>query len=172
MRNSKKIIFSLLGLLLFATVLPSSIKAYTHNGSKISNPNNAYYWIHGEFSKYGLKGEVLRGITAWNPSSKIQFTKESSLPGGANVKIEYVDRYNGDTYGIFRGSGNVTLFKKWRVELDSARRKETAVHEVGHALGLGHTQKSNDSISVMRQYEFNYKDYPQSDDWAGINARY
>ena len=52
--------FSLLGLLLFATVLPSSIKAYTHNGSKISNPNNAYYWIHGEFSKYGLKGEVLR----------------------------------------------------------------------------------------------------------------
>ena len=35
----------------------------------------------------------------------------------------------------------MSLFKKWRVELDSARRKETAVHEVGHALGLGHTQK-------------------------------
>ena len=69
----------------------------------------------------------------------------------------------------------MSLFLKiWRVELDSARRKETAVHEsrpcsrfIGHIL-----QKSNDSISVMRQYEFNYKDYPQSDDWAGINARY
>ena len=136
MRNSKKIIFSLLGLLLFATVLPSSIKAYTHNGSKISNPNNAYYWIHGEFSKYGLKGEVLEGHHCLESFLKIQFTKESSLPGGANVKIEYVDRYNGDTYGIFRGSWYVTLFKNLRVELDSARRKETAVHEVGHALGL------------------------------------
>ena len=46
------------------------------------------------------------------------------------------------------------------------------MHEVGHALGLSHTQASNNSISVMRETGFNGKAYPLSDDIAGISAIY
>lgn len=159
-------------VLLAAFSFPNSSSAYVKNGSKISHPKSAIYWVQGTFSNYGLRSEVVRGVTAWNPSSDIQFVKSTTVPGGADVKIEYVDKYSGDTYGVFRGSGNVTLYKKWRVELSSIDRKETAVHEVGHALGLAHTQKSNDSISVMRQYGFNHKDTPLSDDWSGLHSVY
>lgn len=50
--------------------------------------------------------------------------------------------------------------------------KETAVHEFGHTIGLDHTQKSNESKSVMRAKGFNDKAYPLSDDKAGLNYIY
>ncbi|MFS0593422.1 M12 family metallopeptidase [Cytobacillus horneckiae] len=159
-------------ILLF-TVLPSISQAYVLNSNKISDPKDAYYWIDPAFSKYsGLKAEVKTGITSWNPTPEIQFTKEASAPGGGNVKIEYIDQYSGNTYAVSRGKGNITVYKKWRAELNSTRRKETISHEVGHELGLAHTQSKNNSISVMRQLGFNDKPYPLSDDKAGIKAKY
>ncbi|MFD1927387.1 matrixin family metalloprotease [Sporosarcina siberiensis] len=173
MKLRKKISMLLVFGMCFSTMLlPNSSNAYQFLSNKLYTPKDAYYWIHGAFDNYGLKSEVKRGLTAWNPLPEIEFTKEGSLPAGADVKLEYVDNYWGDTYAIHRGSGNITFYKKWRVELNSLRRMETAVHEVGHALGLDHTQKKNDSVSVMRQYGFNDKDFPLSDDKAGISAKY
>ena len=42
----------------------------------------------------------------------------------------------------------------------------------GHAVGLAHTQPSNNLISVMREFNFNGKAYPLSDDKKGIAAIY
>ena len=63
------------------------------------------------------------------------------------------------------------MYKSWK-GLDQTRRRETAVHEVGHALGLDHTQTKNNSISVMRTKGFNDKDWPLQDDIDGIKALY
>ena len=51
-------------------------------------------------------------------------------------------------------------------------RYETIVHEVGHCLGLSHCQYIKNSISVMREYGFNNKAYPLSDDIQGISYIY
>ncbi|MFO1442852.1 matrixin family metalloprotease [Bacillus sp. Bva_UNVM-123] len=163
---------SLLGFGVLITLIPQSGNAYNHNSSKLYEPKDAYYWIHGVFADYGLTSEIRRGLTAWNTLPEIEFTKEVSLPGGADVKMEYVDSLWSDNYAVHRGNGNITFYKNWRTDLNSTRRKETAVHEVGHAIGLAHTQKANNSIAVMREYDFNDKDYPLSDDKDGVKAKY
>jgi len=171
MKVNKKIVY-LFVFSLVLLILPDYAQAYRLNGDKISSPKKAYYWIDPDFKKYKLHGEVKRGVTAWNPSSKIEFLGEARMAGGARVKIEYLDRKPGDYYGIYNGRGNISLNKRWRTELKSLTRKETAVHEVGHALGLAHTQAKNNLNSVMRAREFNYIDKPMSDDYAGINKIY
>ncbi|UPM55442.1 matrixin family metalloprotease [Gottfriedia acidiceleris] len=147
-------------------------KAYVLKSNKVSHPKDAYYWIESEFSTYGLKSEIKRGLTAWNSLPEIQITKEVTQLGGADVKMEYVNSLYGDVYAVHRTQGNITFYKNWRTDLNSTKRKETAVHEVGHALGLDHTQSKNNSISVMRKLDFNNKDYPLSDDIAGFKAKY
>ncbi|WP_260451638.1 matrixin family metalloprotease [Listeria grandensis] len=148
-------------------------QAYVLMSNKLSHPKAAYYWVDPAFKKYSNAREhVLRGPLAWNPTPEIQFTKEVSVIGGADVKMQYIDKYYGDTYAVHRGSGNITFYKKWRVELTNMQRKETAAHEVGHALGLDHTQSKNDNNSLMRRYGFNNKDWVLGDDKAGIAKKY
>ena len=114
----KKALICMTAFILVFTSFSQISKAYVLNSKKISNPKDAYYWIHGAFDNYsGKKAEVKSGITSWNSLPEIQFTKEVSLAGGANVKIEYIDKNNGDTYAVSRGSGNITVYKKWRVEI-------------------------------------------------------
>lgn len=69
---------------------------------------------------------------------------------------------------IFR---RIIYYKSFK-SLSAANKRETVVHEVGHTIGLSHTQQRNNSISVMRDYRFNGKAYPLSDDKKGINAKY
>ncbi|PAD27079.1 hypothetical protein CHH62_02955 [Niallia circulans] len=60
--------------------------------------------------------------------------------------------------------GIVTFFYKPFNTLSTTRKKETAVHEFGHIIGLDHTQKSNESKSVRRAKGFIDK--------AGLNYIY
>ncbi|EKP7339232.1 matrixin family metalloprotease [Listeria monocytogenes] len=58
------------------------------------------------------------------------------------------------------------------ISTTGVKAKETAAHEVGHALGLKHTQSKNNKNSLMRQFGFNNKDWALSDDKAGIAKKY
>jgi len=119
----------------------------------------------------GYKDDVLRGFTAWHSTNKIKFTKEVDISG--NVNVDYINSNYGDSYATHRDgssfNSNITIYKSWK-ELNQTQRRETTVHEVGHALGLDHTQDSNNSVSVMRKKDFNNKDWPLKDD--GINYLY
>lgn len=175
----KKLLLVLtLSFAVFASLPSNNTYAYklfsTSDCPKVSAPKDIYYWIDPLFLNYsGKTTEVEESINKWDSLPEIEFTKKSSTAGGADIKIEYTDTYSGDTYGeYFLGTrGHIMIYKKWR-DLNETQERETIVHEVGHALGLQHTQTENDSISVMRRYGFNDKDYPLSDDKSGIAARY
>jgi hypothetical protein len=163
----------LIMLLLCVISLPISADAYVLLGFKKKDNLDLYYSISQELVDMGYKNDILRGFTAWHGTSKVKFTKEVSVTG--NVNVDYVDSNYGDAYATHRNGSstlsNITMYKSWK-GLDQTRRRETAVHEVGHALGLDHTQASNNTNAVMRQKNFNDKDWPLSDDVAGINALY
>ncbi|MBK5447090.1 matrixin family metalloprotease [Peribacillus sp. TH24] len=180
--KKRKMFFALavpvMSLGIFANMGIESAHAYkllsTEVAKKISPAKDAYYWIDPAFLDYsGKTTEVKESVLRWNSTPEIQFTKKATTPGGADIKIEYLNSYSGDTYGryVSGSAGSIIIYKAWR-DLNEKQERETIVHEVGHALGLAHTQSENNSISVMRQYGFNNKDYPLSDDKAGIAKRY
>lgn len=172
--KKRKVTKVLIVITLMLLIVPLNVSAYKFNGSKISNPKSAHYYIQGPNSSFtsGLVAEVKKGVLAWNKAPEIQFTKRVNTPG-AEVRIEYVNRNLGDYYAQYRASDEIITFnKKWKTELNKTKRTETAVHEVGHALGLAHTQEKNNSKAVMRALGFNNKTVPLSDDLAGIKKKY
>ena len=66
---------------------------------------------------------------------------------------------------------SVTVYAGF-LTLSEIQKRETLVHEVGHAFGLLHCQELFNEISVMRATGFNNKPYPLSDDISGIAAMY
>lgn len=154
-------------------VLPTTGDAYqfmTDKKYKLSDPKDAYYWIDPAFSSTD-RSYVDTGINAWDVTPEIQFTKKVSLPGGANIMIEKSNSDKGSVMGQAFGKGKILLYKGW-TKLSASDKKETVVHEVGHELGLAHTQHKNDTKAVMRETNFNKKPYPLSDDKAGIAKKY
>jgi len=151
-------------------LLPSTTNAYILNSNKLYPPKDLFYWIDPSFSTTQTT-EIATGIKAWNVTPEIEFVKKVGLAGGAEVKIEKSNTSKGDIVGTSYGGGHIILWKGWN-SLSSTDRKETVVHEVGHELGLAHTQAANKPISVMRDKGFNGKPNPLSDDKKGISAKY
>ena len=92
-----------------------------------------------------------------------------------SAQIKFLDNRsldNGTYATTFLRSGankDIIIYKSFK-SLSTVRKNETIVHEAGHALGLGHSDKT--TTSVMRATGFNDKAYPLSDDIAGIKALY
>lgn len=134
--------------------------------------NNQYVPISADYSITGSYGsDMVAGTNSWNYSGR----KVALIQGsGLNIK-EGVSNTDNGTYGVTyyltQRMSTITYYSAW-LNTTALKRLETVTHEVGHALGLSHTQSANNTISVMRATGFNGKAYPLSDDKSGMEAKY
>lgn len=161
-------------LLIFSNVFGASeVKAYKLNGTKFNYPKNLYYYID---SSIPYPSNVRVGVIAWNASSDVEFTLEvPTSPGIANVRMYYYNTYKSYyaiTYHTTPQQPYINYHADWKA-LGQTQREETAVHEVGHCLGLAHCEEPYPSPTpVMRAAGFNNLQAPLTDDWNGIAAIY
>lgn len=176
-KNQKKkgILFqmAIICLTIFSITLAdarTAVNAYVLNGYKMSQPENVKIYLGVYTSGYNIKKFAKKWQTCC-PEIKI---KEVSISGTANITYTGAPNIDNGTYGVTYPSNNnmhIAFYKSF-YNASNIERKETIVHETGHALGLGHTQSKNNSNSVMRALGFNKIAKPLSDDIAGIAKLY
>ena len=167
----KKISLQIIGVLMLCLILGSNAEAYRFNGWVLSNPSNVKCCLSTTIAPYA--SDTLTCIQQWTSrcseigTSVVSSNENVYFYGDLNVSTEAyaVTRHTRDDY-------HVIVYYKDLTTLNATQRKETIVHEFGHALGLAHCEESKNNVSVMRATGFNNKAYPLSDDISGISARY
>jgi hypothetical protein len=172
-KQTKKLCCTFMMVAILLSLSPNSSIAYERNGAKFNNPKNITYFIGSGMDSYN----VPTNVNKWSSyCPQVGFTRiaGSTL---ANIVFNKSTLSNG-TYAICTHVGGFGAQRKTIVvyaafiNASASIRNETLVHEVGHTLGLKHTQPENVAKSVMRASGFNGKAYPLSDDIAGIKAIY
>lgn len=169
----KRAINTILIAMLFFTLIPVRADAYVLNSYPFpsSMKDEIYNYVDGGLSS--ICGSVDTYSKKWNGLSGIKIISTSSS-SYASITQSYSSESNGTyavTYHRSSSRKEIVYYKDFK-DASNSIRYETIVHEVGHTLGLAHTQSSNDSISVMRATGFNGKAYPLLDDKEGIDAIY
>ncbi len=167
--------------LLTSQSLPPA-QAYAPEGCRWTSTN--IVWTNDSSTAY--KSATTNAVAAW--TSAVSVISLSAVPPEYSYNIRLFDLNQGainidGSTGYYCSSGYFTSvtqssFNTYYTDNYSADgRKQVMVHEVGHALGIGHTGTSTCSgqpimyLSSARYFTCNHVN-PQTDDIAGINYIY
>lgn len=172
----KKIVISLTLMILFMFPLTNAY-AYELNGSKFQAPKKLTYYIDSSVNDAGYFTAAKHGIFAWDPLSEIAIYGTAGKVS-SEIRMFYTNKDTGDyatasneCYCSTNDYSNITFWKSMS-KLDTTNQKETAVHEVGHSLGLKHEDDNRGTSIMLSGPAFINKTSPQSDDIKGITAIY
>lgn len=166
-------------------ILQSKINNFTTGGGTWSSSALTYRFANytSDLSQTAQRNAIIEAMFRWSAVTNLSFTEVTS---GGKITIGFYTGTHGDgTNNSFDGAGGVLAHaffpndggdvhfddaESWSTSSSSGIHLETvALHELGHALGLGH---SSHSWAVMYASYSSVDVYPSSDDHAGIWSLY
>lgn len=145
----KKLLFTVISLLTFAT---QTFAAHWPENKIISvyiEPNSKSYSMQKAFNKWESRA---------NGKFSFKFTDTQE---NAEIKVVMVEQIGGTIAGLCRRSTNVNIITGATIQLSkkingSAQYNNdyyrTMLHEIGHALGLDHTNRLNSIMNPTTNY--------------------
>ena len=151
--------------------------AYTKTGYKFDEPRKIKFFIASNASAYA---RMFRNtVPTWGSYVTQVSLKETVAERDGNIKLYYGTTGRsvyGVTVRIDRNHYKITFTEYFAKLSTNNKKREVILHEVGHALGLDHTQKGNYGVSIMWNGEdgnhFHNVAYPLSDDVRGMTSIY
>ena len=150
--------------------------------------NYTFETLTAELDPNAVRSEILRALDTWAKYTNLHFSPGTDPQGDRTIDIKFATGDHGDAYP-FDGSGELahTFYpsppnseplagdmhlnddENWQIgSASGVDLFSVALHEAGHALGLGHTDNPDD---VMYPYYRTLTDL-SVDDIAGIRALY